>query len=322
MNESNQTLVNVDSARSCNGTLKLDGPQRNWKPSVKRFSRRSFLGHTAIAALGFLRVSVVAAEADWIKKQLQYFHGQDVLSRISQKATKEKWKKLPIGEVVGKVAMELAGTPWLPFTWDVSPDQEFCVVNLTGVDCFTFIEYSLCIARAIKREKTSPEDLIQEVQLTLYRGGKMGDFSTRLHYTSDWMYDNSQKGVLEVLTPKLPGAQPFTKQVNFMSTRSAYYKQLKSHPELIEKIKVTEAQINARGMTYLPINKVKDAERLLKTGDIIGATELRPGIDIGHCGLVFRDENKGVHFVDASSIRKKMRVSYEPDLANSIKGLS
>lgn len=150
----------------------------------------------------------------------------------------------------------------------------------------------------------------------------MGDFSTRLHYTSDWMYDNAEKGVLEIVTPKLPGAQPFTKKINYMSSSPAYYKQLTSHPELIEKIKMAENRINQRSMMYLPLKQVKDAEQLLKTGDIIGVTEVRPGIDIGHCGLCFKDDKKGAHFLDASSIRRNMRVTFEPHLGASLRGLS
>lgn len=90
----------------------------------------------------------MAASADWMQVQLGYFKGEDVLARILQKASVEKWRKLPIGEVVGKVAMELAETPWVPFTLDVSSDAEYCVVNLKDLDCFTFIEYTLCIAKS------------------------------------------------------------------------------------------------------------------------------------------------------------------------------
>ena len=54
----------------------------------------------------------------------------------------------------------------------------------------------------IKRGKSSPEDLLAEVRTTRYRGGKMGDFTTRLHYTTDWFVDNEAKGVVKILTPR------------------------------------------------------------------------------------------------------------------------
>ena len=77
------------------------------------------------------------------------------------KASVEKWNALPIGELIGKIAMELKDTPYVGFTLEVSKDVEACVVNLKGLDCVTFFEDSLCMARMIKRGKGSPEDLIK-----------------------------------------------------------------------------------------------------------------------------------------------------------------
>src|SRR5665213_2672138 len=114
------------------------------EPAYKVLTRRRFLRDTTMATFGFLGFGVMATDADWLKAQLQYFQGKDVLARILQKSSAAKWRKLPMGEVMGKVAMELAGTPWRPSTLDVSEDAEFCVVNLKAVDCFTFIENSLC----------------------------------------------------------------------------------------------------------------------------------------------------------------------------------
>lgn len=146
----------------------------------------------------------------------------------------------------------------------------------------------------------------------------MGDFTTRLHYTSDWFYDNEQKGVLKIVTPELPGALPFTQKVGFMSNSPGFYKQLQSHPEFIPAIKQIEDTINARSLTYLPMNKLKEAEHLLQTGDFVGVTTRSAGLDIGHCGLCLKDEKGVVHYVDASSIRRKMKVTFEPDIAKCL----
>src|SRR6185295_5642146 len=153
----------------------------------------------------------------WAQEQMEYFKGQDIFTRIIDKARSEKWKTLPIGELIGKIAMELKDTPYVGFTLEVSKDVERCVVNLTGLDCVTFFEDSLCLARMIKRGKHSPEGLVKEVQLTRYRGGEMGDFTSRLHYTTDWFVDNAAKGVVKILTPELPGAEPFTQKVGIMT---------------------------------------------------------------------------------------------------------
>src|ERR1700712_5044937 len=61
-----------------------------------------------------------------------------VFKRISIKADAEKWKTLPIGELMGKIATELEGTQYVGGVLDRSPNQEVCTVDLTSLDCVTF----------------------------------------------------------------------------------------------------------------------------------------------------------------------------------------
>lgn len=281
-------------------------------------TRRDFLRYSCLGSLGLLASSALARVADGLSPSLQHFDGQEVFTRIVAKSSAEKWKTLPIGELIGKIAMELKGTPYVGFTLELSKDTESCVVNLKGLDCVTFFEDSLCMARMIKRGKSTPEDLIAEVQYTRYRGGKMGDFTTRLHYTTDWFVDNQSKGVVRILAPELPGAKPFTQKVGIMSQRPDNYRQLKAHPELIPAIRLTEEKINERHLKYLPMDKIAGAEHLLQTGDIVGVCTTEPGIDIAHTGLCIKDEQGIVHFMDASSSRRNMKVTLESDIATCL----
>lgn len=66
------------------------------------------------------------------------------------------------------------------------------------------------------------------------------------------------------------------------------------------------------------MEKLKEAEHLLQSGDLVGVTTRREGLDIGHCGLCLKDEKGVVHYVDASSIRRKMKVTFEPDIAKCL----
>src|SRR3984885_9753187 len=247
-------------------------------------TRRDFFRYSSATTLGLLASSALVHAVGDPAAQHEHFEGQDIFKRIISKAAAEKWQHRPIGDLVGKIAMEFKGTPYVGFTLELSRDQEYCVVNLKGLDCVTFFEDSLCMARMIKKGKSSPEDLISEVQTTRYRGGKMGDFTTRLHYTTDWFVDNEQKGVIKILTPDLPGAEPFTQKVGIMSEHPEHYRQLKAHPELVPAIRSYEDQINARAFKYLPMNKIKGAESLLQTGDIVGVCTTEQGIDIAHTG--------------------------------------
>jgi len=114
-------------------------------------TRREFLRGASIGTISLFGVSAIAGTADVVSGPLQHFEGQEVFDRIIAKSTAQNWKKLPIGEVIGKVAMELKGTPYVGFTLEVSQDSEPCVVTLDGLDCVTFFEDSLDMARMIKQ---------------------------------------------------------------------------------------------------------------------------------------------------------------------------
>jgi hypothetical protein len=139
-----------------------------------------------------------------------------------------------------------------------------------------------------------------------------------LHYTTDWLVDNEQKGVVKILAPELPGAQPFTQKVGIMSAHPENYRQLKSHPELVPAIHSLEEKINARQLKYVPLDKLAAAEPFLRTGDIVGVCTTADGIDIAHTGLCIKDEQGMVHFMDASSSRSKMRVTLEGQISKSL----
>jgi hypothetical protein len=126
------------------------------------------------------------------------------------------------------------------------------------------------------------------------------------------MYDNQKKGVVKLLAPEMPGAEVFTNKVGIMSEHPNNYRQLKAHPEMIPAIKHFEDQINQRKTMYIPMNQLAAGQSMLKSGDIVGVTCNRPGIDIAHTGLVIQDEQGMPHFMDASSSRKNMRVTFEP----------
>jgi hypothetical protein len=275
-------------------------------------TRRDFLRHTLFTTLGLLTASAFTRVFGGNDEKLEPFKGADIFDRIYKKASAEKWAQLPIGQAMGKIAKELEGTPYVGFTLELSKDREVCSVNLTGLDCVTFFEDTLNFVRMLKKGGSTPDDLLKEVTFTRYRGGKLGDFTTRLHYTTDWFVDNEKKKVVKILAPDLPGAAPFTQKVGIMSQKPENYRQLAAHPELIPPIKKLEDEINSRSLMFIPMDKLEGAQSLLQTGDIVGIATSEPGIDIAHTGLVFKDDAGVPHFMDASSSKRKMKVTLEP----------
>lgn len=278
------------------------------------FTRRRFIYQSLAGAFGLLTATAISRA--WgtatLQEKLEPFKGADVFDRILRKAVEGDWAALPIGRAMGRIAKELEGTPYVGFTLEQSNDREICAVNLTGLDCVTFFEDTLNFARMLKKGGHTPADLLAEVTFTRYRGGVLGDFTSRLHYTTDWFADNEEKHVVKLLAPELPGAQPFTQRVGIMTAKPQHYRQLAAHPELIPRIRTLEDRINARSMKFIPMEKLAGVEPLLKTGDIVGVSTIEAGIDIAHTGLIYRDTNGVPHFMDASSGKNQMRVTIEP----------
>jgi hypothetical protein len=272
---------------------------------------RAFLGAGALAVL---RPGRALGDRDAVA-----LTGQDTFERLVAQARAHTWVDRPIGERVGVVGMALRQTPYVDGTLEIYEDREVCSVNLRGLDCVTFFESALAFARMLKRGRLTPDALLAEVTFTRYRGGRLTDYASRLHYMSDWFADNEDKRVVRLITRELPGAARFTKRVNFMSTHPAAYRQLKANPEMIQKIVRVESDINARTMHYLPKDKVAAAGGHLMTGDIVGITTTIDGLDCAHAGLCYRDEGGALRLLHASTARKA--VILDENLATYLAGV-
>ena len=239
------------------------------------------------------------------------FTGKEVFDRILLRARQGQWRLLPMSDLMGKVACEFLGTPYKAFTLEFS--HEIVSANLRGLDCVTFFETTLAMSRLIKLGGKSPDELLKQIAFLRYYGGVAGDFSTRLHYTSGWFLDNQRKGVVKLLD-NLPGAVPFSPQVNFMSTHPSAYPQL-SEARLVEQIKAREEALNGEQLSCVPLAKLAAVEPFLQSGDIVGVCTGLAGLDIEHTGLVLRrgrGASSSVHFMDASSRKRNMKVVIEP----------
>lgn len=243
--------------------------------------------------------------------------GGDIFDRIVKTAELEHWAKLPLQQVMQHVAMELTGTPYVASTLELSTDKEIPSANLLGLDCVTFFETTLDIARMLRKGGHTHDDFMREIKLSRYRHGRPGDYTSRLHYTTDWFFDNQAKHVLVMEK----GTAPFPKHVDFMSTHAQLYPSLKAHPELVEKMKKIEQSINLHNkqLRFVPSEALGQFESNLQTGDIVGIVTDVPGLDISHTGLVIVDEHNVPHFMDASSKAGVNRVVLEPErLSDSI----
>src|SRR5256885_3949660 len=112
------------------------------------------------------------------------FAGQETFERLLILGRERAWSELPIGERIGAIGMALRQTPYVAATLELYEDREVCSVNLRGLDCVTFFESSLAFARMLRRGGRTPEALLAEIIFTRYRGGRLTDYVSRLHYLS------------------------------------------------------------------------------------------------------------------------------------------
>lgn len=274
-------------------------------------SRRQFL-LTAASLLAAPALTAHARRSTTTPDLPEGFDGLAVFQRLLARADAQQWRDLPIGDLIGRIALELKDTPYVAHTLELDPNREFCTVNLTGLDCVTFFESTLGFARMLKTGGQTPADLVRQVTFTRYRGGRIDGYPSRLHYTTDWVHDNVLKGVVADLTPTLPGAAPFTQQVGFMSAKPENYRQLVQNPALVETVRQQEAALNARPKSFVPMDALSAAEPHLRTGDIVGLTTTIDGIDISHTGLVIVSDTGTRQFMDASSQKDVMKVILRP----------
>lgn len=196
-------------------------------------------------------------------------------------------------------------TPYKASTLE-SDDKEKVKINLSGLDCYTFIENSLAFSE-LKNKQNSIEEYLKSVESLRYRNGQLGDYTERLHYFIDWKYEQEKNGVLKDITKEI-GGENYAKQINFMSEKNHYYPKLKDNPENIEKIKKIENSINQRKQYYIPQNNIVDIENKLNEGDIVGITTSIKGLDVSHMGIVVKSGNS-THLLHASSTYKKVVIS-------------
>ncbi|UCC39887.1 MAG: DUF1460 domain-containing protein, partial [Candidatus Aminicenantes bacterium] len=176
---------------------------------------------------------------------------------------------------------------------------EICRIDLTGLDCVTFFENVLCIARIIKKRKTTFDDFKAEVTFTRYRGGMLTDYTSRLHYTSDWIYDNEKKKVVKNITKDI-GGEKHPVKIFFMSKNPHFYQALNEFPEFIETMAKIEREISSRQHWYIPRGKVEEAQKSIQTGDIIALATKKEGLDFAHTGLAYKNARGKLRLLHAS----------------------
>ena len=190
---------------------------------------------------------------------------------------------LPIAELIPEIGYSFLGTPYVGATLENGLEEKM-VINLRELDCTTFAENCLALARTVKSGETDFESYVAELEHIRYRDGIRNLYPSRLHYFSDWIHNNAQKKIITD-EPNLKG-EKFNKKINFMSSHPESYAVLKAHPELIPSITEQEKQLSSVSLYYFPKSDLANLLKNLHHGDIIGLTSSVDGLDINHVGII------------------------------------
>jgi len=238
-----------------------------------------------------------------------------------------------MGEVVLAVGLSFVGTPYEPGTLEL-PGPERLAVNLRALDCVTFVENALVLADLVKtmsdavvedREALSRAYRERLARLR-YRGGVPEGYPSRLHYFSEWIARNADRGLLRVVTPQLPGAREDARPLTFMSDHPDAYRQVAEDPGNLEAIRALEAGLRTPRW-YIPQDGIEAAatggdapgERGIRNGDVIAAKSTLDGLDVAHTGIAVWQEGR-LHLLHAPLVGDSVEVTPLP-LGERLRGI-
>jgi hypothetical protein len=220
--------------------------------------------------------------------------------------TEANLKDFKIGDAIVEIGRSFLGTEYVGGTLDKDIEEKL-VINLQGLDCVTFVENCITFARCLQKSKTTFENFKTELEYIRYRNGYIDGYASRLHYFTDWIYDNENKGVVKDITYDLGGIK-YSKTINFMSTHPKSYKQLSDKSNLSSIIAV-EHDINSRIYYFIPTKNISKVYEQLQNGDIVATTTSISGLDVTHTGYVIKGDDGGTYFLHASLKSKQVIIS-------------
>jgi hypothetical protein len=165
--------------------------------------------------------------------------------------------------------------------------QEALVLNLAGVDCFTFIDY----VEAMRRSGSFAA-FKENLRNVRYQKGVV-DYKSRNHFFSDWTLFNA--GFVDDVTGKI-GAKKAKKTVKTLNAEEG------------DQTLLPGITVRRREITYIPSEFIDDfILAQLKTGDYLGVYTAQSNLDASHVGIVIR-KGPRILFRHASSQEKYRKV--------------
>ncbi len=263
--------------------LHLDASREQQVKRLKKIIRLVFLTIVAVIAAElvvsiFIKdVSAGAAEniflGNWTKQRLETL--MSLSGDIEDRGTR-----------IGFLSENFLGTPYAEKTLGGGDGlKEKLTIDLSGVDCFTYIDYveSMRLSRNFEQFRT-------KLTQTRYKNGSV-EWRTRKHFFSDWV------------SGKNPNAQDVTRRVGGDASVTVV-KQLNKKKD--GSLRLPGISVMHREISYIPSEKLSPGVlSSIETGDYLGIYTELSGLDVTHAGVAIRKDSE-VYLRHASSVHKKV----------------
>jgi hypothetical protein len=218
----------------------------------------------------------------------------------------DRAKALP--QLIVSAGRHFLGAPYEPDTLEQAGGEEL-VVNLRAFDCMTFVENSIALAGLIRSGKTDLADYAAALEKIRYRGGRCDGYASRLHYFTDWLYDNERKGLVRNVTHEIGGVA-LRKAFHFLTDHREEHPGLKDSAAF-RRMRAIEEICSRHPLFFIPKSDLGRVEERIADGDIIAITTDERGLDVTHAGLSVR-VGGNIHLLHASSAAGKVVLSEGP----------
>lgn len=213
-------------------------------------------------------------------------------------------KNTTTSQQVVEAAKMLIGTPYVAGTLEQIPERP--VINLHQTDCILFAETCLALAITAASEDISFANFASIIQALRYRNGIVDGYTSRLHYTSEWILQGEKNKFVKEISKEIANT-PREQQFFFMSTHPQSYKQLSGNKEEIEKMRQIEQKLGKNQYFYIPKGEIAACTGKIKPGDIIGFVTSVAGLDMTHVGIAYKNNGK-LTFIHASMSGKAVMI--------------
>ena len=221
-------------------------------------------------------------------------------ARLTSWATRLRTEELARAEVsagrsatrVGELAI---GTPYVAFTLEEyiraggdASSTEPLALSLTRFDCVSLVESCLAITR-VADDSGAPtwERFGREMERMRYRGAERRDYTSRLHYFSEWISDGARRGLLRDLGAELGGVED-ARPLRFMTEHRSSYPAL-ANDVVFQGIGEMERSLDGQPRRVIPTNRIPEISDRIETGDVLAFATAIPGLDVTHSAFAYRD---------------------------------